>query len=110
MQGFLPAVFAAGKGEGKEPVGPTDEPVPLPPDLPAMWDGASYLDVHKMALPLARCIAARDAALALADPSARAYMDAQATRWGRQGMDGLVLDGYLADHWVGSFVVAVLGR
>ena len=58
--------------------------------------------------PLARCIAARDAAAGLSDLQARAYLATQAARWERQGLDGLVLDGYLADHWVGSFVVAAI--
>ncbi len=103
MRGFLPAVFA-GRGGGSP-----DGEDPLLPDPAAAWDGESYLGVHEVALPLARCIAARDAASALADQDARAYMASQARRWERKGMEGLVLDGCLADHWVGSFVVASLG-
>ncbi len=100
MRGFLPRAFEAGEGLGAGE-GPRDPGVtPLLPDIPAAWDGASYLGVHEVALPLARCIAARDAAAGLSDPQARAYLTAQAARWERQGLDGLVLDGYLADHWV----------
>ena len=102
MRGFLPQVFIA-KGCPVDP-----DAAPLLPDIPAAWDGASYLGVHEVALPLARCVAARDAAAGLTDPQARAYLMAQADRWERQGLGGLVLDGYLADHWVGSFVVAAV--
>ena len=108
MRGFLPQAFEAGEGFGVQE-GPRDPSVtPLLPDIPAAWDGTSYLGVHEVALPLARCIAARDAAAGLSGPQARAYLAAQAARWERQGLDGLVLDGYLADHWVGSFVVAAI--
>lgn len=102
MRGFLPQVFEAGEK-------PTDEvDAALLPDIARPWDGASYLGVHEVALPLARCIAARDAAWALEDAAARAYLGSQAARWERQGLAGLTLDDYLADHWVGSFVVAAV--
>lgn len=84
---------------------------PLIADLPGTWDGSNYYGVHEVALPFSRAIAARDAAAALPEGSpARAYLAAQASRWMRQGTEGLTLDGYLADHWVGSFVVASLSR
>ena len=105
MRGFLPQVFETA---GLPAASPDPDAAPLLPDIPAAWDGASYLGVHEVALPLARCVAARDAAAGLTDPQARAYLMAQADRWERQGLGGLVLDGYLADHWVGSFVVAAV--
>ncbi len=102
MRGFLPQAFEAGESSRDSGV------IPLLPDIPVAWDGTSYLGVHEVALPLARCIAARDAAAGLSDPQGKVYLTAQAARWERQGLDGLVLDGYLADHWVGSFVVATI--
>lgn len=105
MRGFLPQAFETA---GLPVASPDPDAAPLLPDIPAAWDGTSYLGVHEVALPLARCIAARDAAAGLTDPQARAYLMAQADRWERQGLGGLVLDGYLADHWVGSFVVAAV--
>lgn len=102
MRGFLPQVFEVGErpmdGEGS----------PLLPNIERPWDGVNYLGVHEVALPLARCIAARDVACALEDGAARAYLSSQAARWERQGLAGLFLDGYLADHWVGSFAVAAV--
>ncbi len=110
MRGFLPQAFEAAQLPTEEgfDAGENPDAAPLLPDIPAAWDGASYLGVHEVALPLARCIAARDAAAGISDPQAKAYLAAQAARWERQGLDGLVLDGYLADHWVGSFVVAAI--
>ena len=100
LQGFLPALYAPA-GEGSE--------APLLPDLARAWDGASYLGVHEVALPLARCLAARDAAGPLpASSPARARLAADSRRWMRQGAQDTPLDGYLADHWVGSFVAAAL--
>lgn len=104
VRGFLPQVFKA------EEDALDIESAPLLPDLPAAWDGKSYLGVHEVALPLARCIAAHDVAARIDDPWARAYLLGQSRRWERAGLAGLRLDGYLADHWVGSFVVAALGK
>lgn len=95
----------------EDPSGAAPAPTPLIADLPGTWDGSNYYGVHEVALPFSRSIAARDAAAALPKgSSARAYLAAQASRWMRQGTEGLTLDGYLADHWVGSFVVASLSR
>lgn len=99
LQGFLPQVFEESRPAEK----------PLIADLPRTWDGTTYLGVHEVALPLARCLAARDAASALPQGSpAKTALTGQALRWGEQGLDGLVLDGYLADHWVGSFALAAI--
>ena len=54
-----------------------------------------------MALPTSRALAARDAAAAL--PAGRAQ-----GRLSAEGVQDVQLSGYLADHWVGSFVCAAL--
>lgn len=120
MRGYLPRLFEPDAAErpafadGLASAGAADfataDPaaVPLLPDVPAAWDGADYFGVHEVALPLARCIAARDAASALVDPAARTRLRAEARRWASQGLDALDLRGYLADHWVGSFAAAVV--
>ena len=100
LRGFLPALYAPAGGEGE---------APLLPDLARAWDGASYLGVHEVALPLARCLAARDAASPLAATRcARERLASESRRWMRQGAQNTPLDGYLADHWVGSFLAAAL--
>lgn len=101
LRGFLPQAFG----------GSPSAVAPLLADLPGTWDGENYFGVHEVALPFSRAIAARDAAAPLpAGSEAQAYLAAQASRWMRQGAEGLTLDGYLADHWVGSFVAASLVR
>ena len=81
---------------------------PLIQDLPGKWDGTGYLEVHTVALPTSRALAARDAASALPAGAARDRFAAEATRWLVQGVQDVELSGYLADHWVGSFVCAAL--
>lgn len=97
LQGFLPQLFDDGFGGG------------LIPDPVQKWDGKNYYGVHEVALPLSRGIAARDAAAALPEGSpAQEAFASEARRWTHQGLADLTLAGYLADHWVGSFVVASL--
>lgn len=103
LRGFLPQLFE-GDAAG-------DAPAPdfrLLPDPLAKWDGESYYGVHQVALPLSRAIAARDAAAPLPEGPARARLASESARWAREGLDDMTLTGYLADHWVGSFVVATL--
>lgn len=96
LRGYLPQLFA------------TDFTAPLIADLPGRWDGSGYLEVHTVALPTSRGLAARDAAARLADGPARNHLEAEATRWVTNGINDIQLSGYLADHWVGSFVCAAL--
>ena len=97
LRGYLPQLW----GEGFSS--------PLIPDLPGRWDGEGYLEVHTVALPCARGLAARDAAASLPQGTqARERMSAEAARWCVQGIEDVQLSGYLADHWVGSFVCASL--
>lgn len=96
LAAFLPQLFAA------------DFTAPLIADLPGRWDGSGYLEVHTVALPTSRGLAARDAASRLADGPARTRLAAEATRWVTDGINDIQLSGYLADHWVGSFVCAAL--
>ena len=81
---------------------------PLLPELPGKWDGTGYLEVHTVALPTSRGLAARDAAAVLPEGPARSRLAAEAARWLVDGVRGVELSGYLADHWVGSFVCAAL--
>ena len=81
---------------------------PLVPDLPGRWNGEGYLEVHQVALPTARGIACRDAAAPLAAGAARDALVAEARRWVADGVQDVQMSGYLADHWVGSFVCAAL--
>ena len=134
LRGFLPQLFegdAAGAGCGMAAgaaatadgrgamagaaatagTGAAAAPSPdfrLLPDPLAKWDGESYYGVHQVALPLSRAIAARDAAAPLPEGPARARLASESARWAREGLDDMTLTGYLADHWVGSFVVATL--
>ncbi len=117
LRGFLPTAFSttcapAGATAHVATLANTDAGnalAPLLPDAPGTWDGVDYLGVHEVALPLARCLAVRDAACALpAGSPARASLLAQARRWRAQGLAGVTLDGYLADHWIGSFMVATV--
>ncbi len=96
LRGYLPQLFAA------------DFTAPLIADLPGRWDGSGYLEVHTVALPTSRGLAARDAAEALAAGPARDRLAAEASRWVTDGVNDIQLSGYLADHWVGSFVCAAL--
>lgn len=99
MRGYMPQLF----DEGRE----VSEPVL--PDLAVKWDGVNHYGVHVVALPLSRALAARDAAAGLPEGShARECLAASARLWMEQGLADLTLDGFLADHWVGSFVVASL--
>lgn len=104
LQGFLPQVFSDESG--------TDEGVvaePLLPGLAGSWDGKSLPGVHEVALPTSRAIAARDAAAPLGEGStARKRLAEEASRWLAEGVSSVELSGYLADHWVGSFMVAAL--
>ncbi len=96
LEGYLPQLFA----DGFAP--------PLIADLPGRWDGTGYLEVHTVALPTSRGLAARDAAAALGKGPARDRLAAEAARWVADGVGDIQLSGYLADHWVGSFVCAAL--
>ncbi len=97
LRGYLPQLWDEGFSS------------PLIPDLPGRWDGEGYLEVHTVALPCARGLAARDAAAALPrETTARTRLASEAARWCAQGIDDVQLSGYLADHWVGSFVCASL--
>ncbi|MDO4848367.1 MAG: DUF2891 family protein [Coriobacteriia bacterium] len=97
LRGYLPQLWDEGFSS------------PLIPDLPGRWDGEGYLEVHTVALPCARGLAARDAAAALPQGApARRRLAAEAARWCTQGVEDVQLSGYLADHWVGSFVCASL--
>ncbi len=96
MAAYLPQLFSA------------DFETPLIADLPGRWDGSGYLEVHTVALPTSRGLAARDAAARLGDGPARANLAAEAARWVCDGVNDIQLSGYLADHWVGSFVCAAL--
>lgn len=81
---------------------------PLIADLPGRWNGEGYLEVHTVALPTSRALAARDAAAALPAGRAQGRLSAEAARWLVEGVQDVQLSGYLADHWVGSFVCAAL--
>lgn len=81
---------------------------PLIADLPGRWNGEGYLEVHTVALPTSRALAARDAAAALPAGPAQGRLSAEAARWLVEGVEDVRLSGYLADHWVGSFVCAAL--
>ena len=81
---------------------------PLIADLPGRWNGEGYLEVHTVALPTSRALAARDAASALPAGPAQGRLSAEAARWLVEGVEDVQLSGYLADHWVGSFVCAAL--
>lgn len=81
---------------------------PLIADLPGRWNGEGYLEVHTVALPTSRALAARDAAAALPAGRAQGRLSAEAARWLVEGVEDVQLSGYLADHWVGSFVCAAL--
>lgn len=96
LAAYLPQLFSA------------DFETPLIADLPGRWDGSGYLEVHTVALPTSRGLAARDAASRLGDGPARDRLVAEATRWVCDGVNDIQLSGYLADHWVGSFVCAAL--
>ena len=96
LRGFLPQLWSVGFE------------APLVPDLPGRWNGEGYLEVHTVALPTARGLAARDAASALPEGEARGRLEAEARRWCVEGVRDVQLSGYLADHWVGSFVCAAL--
>ncbi len=96
LEGYLPQLFADGFAS------------PLIADLPGRWDGTGYLEVHTVALPTSRGLAARDAAAALGEGPARDRLTAEAARWVADGVGDIQLSGYLADHWVGSFVCAAL--
>ena len=96
MKDYMPALFSESFSS------------PLIQDLPGKWDGTGYLEVHTVALPTSRALAARDAASALPAGAARDRFAAEATRWLVQGVQDVELSGYLADHWVGSFVCAAL--
>lgn len=95
LAGFFPQVFS-------------DFASPLLADIPGRWDGEGYLEVHQVALPTSRAIAARDAAAPLADGPAKDALVSEASRWLKEGVEDVQLSGYLADHWVGSFVCAAL--
>lgn len=96
LEGFIPALFREAYS------------VPLLADLPGRWDGTGYLEVHTVALPTSRALAARDAAAALPEGRAQDRLAQEAKRWLIQGVQDVELSGYLADHWVGSFVCAAL--
>lgn len=96
MEGFMPKLFDESYAS------------PLLADLPGRWDGTGYLEVHTVALPTSRALAARDAAAALPDGTARKRLAGEAKRWLVQGVQDVELSGYLANHWVGSFVCAAL--
>ena len=96
MKGYMPALFSESFSS------------PLLADLPGKWDGTGYLEVHTVALPTSRALAARDAAAALPAGTARDRLSQEASRWLIQGIQDVELSGYLADHWVGSFVCAAL--
>lgn len=96
MKGYMPALFSESFSS------------PLLADLPGKWDGTGYLEVHTVALPTSRALAARDAAAALPAGTARDRLSQEASRWLVQGIQDVELSGYLADHWVGSFVCAAL--
>ena len=96
LEGFLPQLYRRRFS------------APLLPDLPGKWDGTGYLEVHTVALPTSRGLAARDAAAALPEGPARSRLAAEAARWLVDGVRDVELSGYLADHWVGSFVCAGL--
>ncbi len=96
LAAYLPQLFSA------------DFASPLIADLPGRWDGSGYLEVHTVALPTSRGLAARDAAAALSDGPAKERLAAEAARWVTDGVNDVQLSGYLADHWVGSFVCAAL--
>ena len=84
---------------------------PLVPDMPGRWNGEGYLEVHQVALPTSKGLAARDVASALTGSDAAAAREAlvgEASRWLVQGVEDVQLSGYLAEHWVGSFVCAAL--
>ena len=81
---------------------------PLIADLPGRLNGEGYLEVHTVALPTSRALAARDAAAALPAGRAQGRLSAEAARWLVEGVEDVQLSGYLADHWVGSFVCAAL--
>ena len=96
MRDYMPALFSESFSS------------PLLADLPGKWDGTGYLEVHTVALPTSRALAARDAAAALPAGTARDRLSQEASRWLVQGIQDVELSGYLADHWVGSFVCAAL--
>ena len=96
MKDYMPALFSESFSS------------PLLADLPGKWDGTGYLEVHTVALPTSRALAARDAAAALPAGTARDRLSQEASRWLIQGIQDVELSGYLADHWVGSFVCAAL--
>ena len=96
MKDYMPALFSESFSS------------PLLADLPGKWDGTGYLEVHTVALPTSRALAARDAAAALPAGTARDRLSQEASRWLVQGIQDVELSGYLADHWVGSFVCAAL--
>ena len=96
MKDYMPALFSESFSS------------PLLADLPGKWDGTGYLEVHTVALPTSRALAARDAAAALPAGTARDRLSREASRWLVQGIQDVELSGYLADHWVGSFVCAAL--
>lgn len=96
LEGFLPQLFRRHFS------------APLLPELPGRWDGTGYLEVHTVALPTSRALAARDVAAALPAGAAQSRLAAEAARWLVQGVEDVQLSGYLADHWVGSFVCAAL--
>ena len=96
MKDYMPALFSESFSS------------PLLADLPGKWDGTGYLEVHTVALPTSRALAARDAAAALPAGTARDRLSQEASRWLVQGIQDVELSGYLSDHWVGSFVCAAL--
>ena len=96
MKDYMPALFSESFSS------------PLLADLPGKWDGTGYLEVHTVARPTSRALAARDAAAALPAGTARDRLSQEASRWLVQGIQDVELSGYLADHWVGSFVCAAL--
>lgn len=96
LDGFFPQLFSAHFAH------------PLLPDLPGRWNGEGYLEVHTVALPTSRALAARDAAAALPEGRAQGRLAADAAGWLVEGVEDVQLSGYLADHWVGSFVCAAL--
>lgn len=96
MKSYMPALFSKSFSS------------PLLADLPGRWDGTGYLEVHTVALPTSRALAARDAAAALPAGTVRDRLSQEASRWLVQGIQDVELSGYLADHWVGSFVCAAL--
>lgn len=107
LEGYFPQVF-----NGFES--------PLLPNMPGKWNGEGFLEVHQVALPTSRALAVRDAAAPLASGvtasagttasaiAASSALTAEASRWLVEGVEDVQLSGFLADHWVGSFVCAAL--